>query len=203
MCLPQVTLLNLWQALILVILGLWMLKLNWIILQAESKSWLYEEEVTLRVIWYTQASSLSIKNETNLDLWYYKVALVKWQDRYALKKLYSWGQNLLKSMSLLCFFKKSPNVIGCCYQQQMIIHSFSSKSKNNKNRIGLMILQNSLTIWQTRHVIEFFTVCTKLAEMALLYSKDLTTTKNVTSSGVRPDARGFYWFRSPMPNYLS
>ena len=27
------------------------------------------------------------------------------------------------------------------------------------------------------HTIEFFTVCTKLAEMAILYSKDLTTAK--------------------------
>ena len=27
------------------------------------------------------------------------------------------------------------------------------------------------------HFIEFFTVCTKLAEMAILYSKDLTTAK--------------------------
>ena len=27
--------------------------------------------------------------------------------------------------------------------------------------------------------IEFFTVCTKLAEMAILYSKDLTTAKKV------------------------
>ena len=62
-----------------------------------------------------------------------------------------------------------------------------------------MILQNILTIWQKRHVIEFFTVCTKLVEMAILYSKDLTTTTNVTSSGARPDARDNYWFRSPMP----
>ena len=51
---------------------------------------------------------------------------------------------------------------------------------------------------------EFFTVCTKLAEMAILYSKDLTTAKKrVTSSGVRPDATDYYWFRSPMPNQMS
>ena len=31
---------------------------------------------------------------------------------------------------------------------------------------------------------EFFTVGTKLAEMAILYSKDLTTAKKVTSSAV-------------------
>ena len=32
--------------------------------------------------------------------------------------------------------------------------------------------------------IEFFTVCTKLAEMAILYTKDLTKAKKkVTSSG--------------------
>ena len=33
--------------------------------------------------------------------------------------------------------------------------------------------------------VEFFTVCTKLAEMAILYSKDLTTAKiKVTSVGL-------------------
>ena len=36
---------------------------------------------------------------------------------------------------------------------------------------------------------EFFTVNTKLAEMAVLISKNLTTAKKVTSSGARPDAR--------------
>ena len=47
--------------------------------------------------------------------------------------------------------------------------------------------------------IEFFTVYTKLAEMALLTSKDLRTVK----SGARPDARDYYWFRSPVPNQMS
>ena len=32
-------------------------------------------------------------------------------------------------------------------------------------------------VWQERWPLEFFTVCTKLAEMAILYSKDLTTAK--------------------------
>ena len=32
-------------------------------------------------------------------------------------------------------------------------------------------------------------MCTNLAEMAILYSKDLTTAKKVTSSGARPSAR--------------
>ena len=50
--------------------------------------------------------------------------------------------------------------------------------------------------------IEFFTVCTKLAEMAFLYSKELTTAKKVTSSGARPNARDYYWFRSAMPNHI-
>ena len=50
---------------------------------------------------------------------------------------------------------------------------------------------------------EFFTVCTKLAEMALLYSKELTTEKKVTSSGDQPDARDYYRFRSSMPNHMS
>ena len=35
--------------------------------------------------------------------------------------------------------------------------------------------------------------------MALLYSRDLTTGKKVTSSGARPDARDYYWFRTPVP----
>ena len=50
---------------------------------------------------------------------------------------------------------------------------------------------------------EFFIVCTKLAVMALPYSKELVTAKKVTSSGTRPDARDYYWFRSPIPNHLS
>ena len=52
----------------------------------------------------------------------------------------------------------------------------------------------------TKELIEFFIVCTKVAEMAVLASKDLTTAKKVTSSG---DAKDYYWFRSPMPNQLS
>ena len=52
-------------------------------------------------------------------------------------------------------------------------------------------------------LFEFFTVCTKLAEMAILYSKDLTTAKKVTSTGARPDATDYYWFRSPVPNQMS
>ena len=52
-------------------------------------------------------------------------------------------------------------------------------------------------------IIEFFTVYTKLAEMAFLASKDLTTAKKVTSSGAQPDARDYYRFRSPVPYQLS
>ena len=47
---------------------------------------------------------------------------------------------------LILSFNKYPNVIGCYYQQQMIIASFSSKSKNNKNQIEFIILQNILRI---------------------------------------------------------
>ena len=37
------------------------------------------------------------------------------------------------------------------------------------------------------YAIEFFTVCTKLAEMAILYSKDLTTAKKKLSPvGLNP-----------------
>ena len=39
--------------------------------------------------------------------------------------------------------------------------------------------------------IEFFTVYTKLAEMTVLASKDLTTAKKVTSSEARIDASDY------------
>ena len=51
--------------------------------------------------------------------------------------------------------------------------------------------------------IEFFTVYTKLPEIALLESKDLTTAKKVNSSCARPDAKDYYWFKSPMPSQMS
>ena len=53
------------------------------------------------------------------------------------------------------------------------------------------------------YIFEFFTVCTKLAEMTILCSKDLTTAKKVTPSGARPDATDYYWFRSPVLNQMS
>ena len=55
----------------------------------------------------------------------------------------------------------------------------------------------------TFDTMEFFTVCTKLAEMALFYLKELTTATKITSSGTQPDARDYYWFGSPMPNHMS
>ena len=55
-----------------------------------------------------------------------------------------------------------------------------------------------------KFLLELFVVYSKLAEMALLASKDLTTVKKkVTSSGAQPDARDYYWFKSPMPNQMS
>ena len=62
-----------------------------------------------------------------------------------------------------------------------------------KYKVGLFLEQ----------LFEPFTVNIKLAEMAVLASKDLTTAKKVTSCRVRPDARDYYWFRSPMSNQLS
>ena len=50
---------------------------------------------------------------------------------------------------------------------------------------------------------EFFTVYTKLAEVALLYSEDLTTSKKDTFDGARPDERDYYWRKSPMSGQLS
>ena len=46
--------------------------------------------------------------------------------------------------------------------------------------------------------IEFLTVYTKLAEMALLASKFYQKQKRT-----RPYARDYNWFKSPMPNQLS
>ena len=55
-----------------------------------------------------------------------------------------------------------------------------------------------------RETFKFFTVCTKLAEMTILYSKDLTTAKKkVTSTGARPDTTDYYWLSSPVPNHMS
>ena len=47
---------------------------------------------------------------------------------------------------------------------------------------------------------EFFTVYTKLVEIVVLASNDLTTVKKTTSSG---GARDYYWFRNPVPSQLS
>ena len=47
--------------------------------------------------------------------------------------------------------------------------------------------------------VKFFTIKTKLEEIALLASKDLTTAKGITSSGAWPDVSDYYWFKSPMP----
>ena len=46
-----------------------------------------------------------------------------------------------------------------------------------------------------KFILEFFTVNAKLAEMAVLASKDLTTAK-------KSYLRDYYWFKSPMPNQL-
>ena len=50
---------------------------------------------------------------------------------------------------------------------------------------------------------ELFTVITKLAEMAVLASKDLTAVKKVTSNGARSDANDYCWFKSLMFILLS
>ena len=52
--------------------------------------------------------------------------------------------------------------------------------------------------WRVTEVFEFFTVYAKLAGMAVMASKDLTTGEKATS-----DARDYYQFRSPMSNQLS
>ena len=79
---------------------------------------------------------------------------------------------------------------------------------NNYGKIQVCKTVNTMksTVPQIKHNlynIRVFTICTKLVEMALLYLKDLTTAKKVTSSGAQPDARNYFWFRSPMPNHMS
>ena len=58
-------------------------------------------------------------------------------------------------------------------------------------------------VWQERWPLEFFTVCTKLAEMAILYSKDLTTAKKSYLQWGLTWCRDYCWFRSPVPNHMS
>ena len=78
--------------------------------------------------------------------------------------------------------------------------TFTCYTKCSINSIGL----KSCSTLLVRQQIEFFTVWTKLAEMATLYSKDLTTAKKkVTSSGAQPGTKDYCWFRSPMPNHMS
>ena len=50
---------------------------------------------------------------------------------------------------------------------------------------------------------EFFTVYTKLVEIAVLASRDLKTAKKLPPVGTGPDARDYYSFKSPMPYQLS
>ena len=47
---------------------------------------------------------------------------------------------------------------------------------------------------RTLQLTEFFTVYTKLEEMAVMASKDLTTETKNTPSGARPDAKNYNWF---------
>ena len=72
-----------------------------------------------------------------------------------------------------------------------------------KSRIKISNFMSFSISKATVRTIEFFTVCTKLAEMTLLTSRDLIAAKIVISSRARPDARNYYWYKSPMPNQLS
>ena len=87
------------------------------------------------------------------------------------------------------------------------IFNFEWHSQNKVGNIAILILwrvcENLLQLDYRLSFIgasEFFTVCTKLAEMALLYSKDLTTAKKVTSSGLDLMQE---IITSPMPFLLS
>ena len=102
-----------------------------------------------------------------------------------------------------------------CFQCVPMTFSGTLRCFMHINQRGVNVTPKQWLCWLTismtqttenisRRIIafEFFTVCTKLAEMAILYSNDLTA-KKVTSSGTRPDATNYYWFRSPVPNQMS
>ena len=71
--------------------------------------------------------------------------------------------------------------------------------------VGTTLENNGMQVKTTTisETIEFFTVNTKLSEMAVLASKNLTTAKKVTTIEALPDARNYYWFKSSMLNQLS
>ena len=71
--------------------------------------------------------------------------------------------------------------------------------KTLSSSIGILTSMSPVLI---RMTLDFFTVYTKLAEMALLASKYFTTVKK-SYLGDQPDTRDYYWFRRPMPNQLS
>ena len=65
---------------------------------------------------------------------------------------------------------------------------------------------NSLNLASSIKAIEFFTVNTKLPEMAVLASQDLATVKKLPPVGLDLTVTGskeYYWFKSPMLNQLS
>ena len=69
------------------------------------------------------------------------------------------------------------------FQEPTLFNDYADSKRASKYMNSLFLHQLPAPVNHTRApyntipTIEFFTVCTKLAEMAILYSKDLTTAK--------------------------
>ena len=58
-------------------------------------------------------------------------------------------------------------------------------------------------LWEVNNIRVFHSLY-KVSRNGSFVFKDLTTAKKkITSSGARPDATDYYWFRSPVPNQMS
>ena len=61
---------------------------------------------------------------------------------------------------------------------------------------------SGLTSQQTFNIRVFYSYY-KVGRNCIIGVKGFNNSKKATSSGARPDARDYYWFKSPMPNQLS
>ena len=70
------------------------------------------------------------------------------------------------------------------FQVNFIIFCFGSTVRINQLKCIHFTIQVYVLDSRLLQTIGFFIVCKKLVEMVILYSKDLTTAKKVTSSGL-------------------
>ena len=61
-------------------------------------------------------------------------------------------------------------------------------------------LNHFLICW---NLIQVFHSLYKIGRNGIIGIKGFNNSKKVPYSGVRPDARDYYWFKNPMPNQLS